>query len=164
VQEFNHEPTAGIATTERLETMLKTSAFAILVMAGEDPQLDQTLRARENVVHEIGLFQGRLGFRRALVLKQESANEFSNLRGLTYVSLPLGRFADALDAKFEIRRAMEREGLLSPQSAATHVSGPDSSRDSALRNDEQATPRSGLDAQENAAMVVRKRKRPKRTV
>ena len=35
-----------------------------------------------NVVHEAGLFQGRLGFTRAIVLLEEGCAEFSNIQGL----------------------------------------------------------------------------------
>ena len=35
-------------------------------MTGEDEHIDQTKHARENVIHEIGLFQGKLGFRKAM--------------------------------------------------------------------------------------------------
>ena len=62
VDEFNSVPVAGIATSARLAELLDLSAFAFLIMTSEDEQLDGKIRARENVVHEVGLFQGRLGF------------------------------------------------------------------------------------------------------
>ena len=43
---------------------------------------DGSWRARQNVIHEIGLFQGRLGFTKAIVLKEEGAEEFSNIAGV----------------------------------------------------------------------------------
>src|SRR6202011_3338674 len=69
--EFNAEPAEGIATKERLEQMLGGSSFAFLVATGEDATNTGAYRARENVIHEIGLFQGRLGFRRAIVIREE---------------------------------------------------------------------------------------------
>lgn len=66
--EFNMEPAAGMTTKERLEEMLNSAVFAFLVMTGEDEHSDKTTHARENVIHEVGLFQGALGFRRAIVL------------------------------------------------------------------------------------------------
>jgi predicted nucleotide-binding protein len=68
VDEFNAVAVAGIPTLERLCEMLDSAAFAFLIMTAEDEQLDGKVRARENVVHELGLFQGRLGFKRAIVL------------------------------------------------------------------------------------------------
>jgi predicted nucleotide-binding protein with TIR-like domain len=60
-EEFNREATAGISTKERLEAMLKKADFAFLVMTAEDERRDGKLYARDNVIHEAGLFQGRLG-------------------------------------------------------------------------------------------------------
>src|SRR5262245_53078381 len=69
--EFNREPTAGIATPERLSQMLDEAAIAFLILTAEDERADGKLQARMNVIHEAGLFQGRLGFRRAIVLLEE---------------------------------------------------------------------------------------------
>jgi hypothetical protein len=106
--EFNSEAMAGISTTERLQTLLDDLGFAFLLMTAEHGHADGGTHARENVVHEIGLFQGRLGFRRAIVLLEEGCAEFSNIHGLTYIGFPKGN----LEPKFEeIRRVLEREGL-----------------------------------------------------
>lgn len=69
--DFNRESVAGFSTKERLIEMLHASTFAFLVMTGEDNQGDGTARARENVVHEVGLFQGKLGFEKAIILLEE---------------------------------------------------------------------------------------------
>lgn len=63
--EFNSEAVAGISTTARLQKLLDNAAFAFLVMTAEDIHADATCHARENVIHEAGLFQGRLGFERS---------------------------------------------------------------------------------------------------
>ena len=42
--------------------MMSTSCFAFLIMTGEDEHADESKHARENVIHEAGLFQGRFGF------------------------------------------------------------------------------------------------------
>jgi len=108
-EEFNSSSAAGIATPARLEEMLDQAAFAFLMMTAEDEQPDGTVRARENVVHEAGLFQGRLGFRKAIVLLEEGCTEFSNIHGLGQIRFPKGN----ISAKFEeIRQVLEREGLV----------------------------------------------------
>ncbi|MGD0093818.1 MAG: nucleotide-binding protein [Planctomycetota bacterium] len=73
---------AGHTIRDIVSEMLKLSSFAILVMTGEDPMEDGKMRARQNVIHEIGLFQGHLGFSRAIVLKEDGTDEFSNLAGV----------------------------------------------------------------------------------
>lgn len=73
---------AGHTIRDILDEMALKSSFAILVMTGEDEDKDGKLKARPNVIHEIGLFQGRLGFSRAIVLLEAETEEFSNLNGI----------------------------------------------------------------------------------
>ncbi len=109
VDEFNRVSSAGIANTNRLSTMMDTAGFAFLVMTGEDEQTDGQARARENVIHEVGLFQGRLGFERAIILLEDGCQEFSNIMGLGQIRFPKGNIEAASE---EIRKVLEREGIL----------------------------------------------------
>ncbi|QSQ19314.1 nucleotide-binding protein [Pyxidicoccus parkwayensis] len=107
--EFNLQSAAGLTTAQRLEEMLDSAVFAFLVMTAEDEHADNILHARENVIHEVGLFQGRLGFRRAIVLLEEGCKEFSNIQGLGQIRFTKG----SLKAKSEeIRQVLKREGVL----------------------------------------------------
>lgn len=109
VDEFNIEPTAGIHTTERLQSMLGQAGLAFIIMTGEDALADGTVQARPNVIHEVGLFQGYLGNRRAIVMHETGCASFSNIDGLTTIHFP----TDNLASKFEeIRRVLVREGYL----------------------------------------------------
>lgn len=108
-EEFNREPVAGRSTVERLEEMLGLASFAFIVLTGEDEGADGSLRARENVVHEAGLFQGRLGFRKAIILLEDGCNEFSNIQGLGQIRFPRGDIEKSYE---QIRGVLEREGLL----------------------------------------------------
>jgi predicted nucleotide-binding protein len=78
-------------------------------MTAEDEHVDASLHARENVVHEVGLFQGRLGPRRAIILLEDGCEEFSNIVGLSQIRFPRGRVSAAFE---EIRRVLEREGVV----------------------------------------------------
>jgi predicted nucleotide-binding protein len=49
---------------------------------------DGKLHARLNVIHEAGLFQGRLGFNKAIILLEEGCEEFSNIHGLGHIPFP----------------------------------------------------------------------------
>jgi predicted nucleotide-binding protein len=109
--EFNRVPIAGITNTARLSEMLDAATIAFLVMTGEDEQTDGKIHARMNVVHEAGLFQGRLGFTRAIVLIEEGCEEFSNIQGLGQIRFPKSNIKAAFE---EIRQVLEREGLLDP--------------------------------------------------
>ena len=110
VDEFNRVPVAGVTNIARLSEMLDAAAIAFLVMTGEDEQPAGELRARMNVIHEAGLFQGRLGFARAIVLLEEGCEEFSNIAGLGQIRFPPGNIGAAFE---EIREILEREGVLS---------------------------------------------------
>jgi predicted nucleotide-binding protein len=108
VDEFNQVPVPGMAVVDRLRQMLDNAGFAFLVMTGEDEQADGKLRARENVVHEVGLFQGRLGFNRAIVLLEQECEEFSNIHGLGQIRFPRDHISAAFE---EIRAVLERENF-----------------------------------------------------
>ena len=105
--EFNRISVAGLNTQERLAEMLDQCSFAFLVMTAEDVR-DGLLHARENVVHEAGLFQGRLGWRKAIILLEEGCEEFSNIVGLGQIRFPKGNIKVIFE---EVRRVLEREGI-----------------------------------------------------
>jgi len=113
--EFNRVPVAGITNIARLSEMLDAAAIAFLLMTGEDEQADGRLHARMNVVHEAGLFQGRLGFTRAIVVLEDGCEAFSNIEGLGQIRFPKGNIQAAFE---EIRQVLEREGLLAGEDAA----------------------------------------------
>jgi predicted nucleotide-binding protein len=107
--EFNRVPVAGVTNIARLSEMLDAAAIALLVLTGEDEMADGAVQARMNVVHEAGLFQGRLGFTKAILLLEEGCAEFSNVQGLGQIRFPKGKIAATFE---EVRRVLEREGLI----------------------------------------------------
>ncbi|MBI3882492.1 MAG: nucleotide-binding protein [Verrucomicrobia bacterium] len=109
--EFNRVPVAGITNTERLREMLDDAAVAFIILTAEDEQVDAKMHPRLNVVHEAGLFQGKLGFTKAIVLLEEGCEEFSNIQGLGQIRFQKGNIKGAFE---EIRRVLEREGLIEP--------------------------------------------------
>jgi predicted nucleotide-binding protein len=110
VIEFNSSSPVGISTTEHLQAMLNQADFAFLILTGEDEQATGELNPRLNVVHEAGLFQGKLGFRKAILFLEEGCQDFSNVRGLTPIGFPKGE----IDARFhEATRVLKREELIS---------------------------------------------------
>ncbi|MDK2375056.1 TIR domain-containing protein [Serratia fonticola] len=107
--EFNRTPVAGLSTVTRLSEMLNNASIAFLIMTAEDEQSDGSVNARMNVVHEVGLFQGKLGFEKAIVLLEEGCSEFSNINGLGQVRFPKGNISAIFHS---IREIMEREGVI----------------------------------------------------
>ncbi len=107
--EFNRVPVAGFTNITRLSQMLDEAAIAFLIMTAEDEQADGKQHARQNVIHEAGLFQGRLGFERAIILLEEGCEEFSNVQGLGQIRFPKGNVSAVYE---DIRRVLEREELV----------------------------------------------------
>lgn len=100
---------AGKPTQQRLTSMLNECGFAFLVFTAEDSHKDKKRHARENVIHEAGLFQSRLGWDKAIILLEKGCKEFSNIHGLTQIRFPKGK----IEKKFkEARRVLRREGLI----------------------------------------------------
>ena len=85
---------AGHVVRDILEEMLTKSSFAVLVMTAEDDMADGRRRARQNVIHETGLFQGKLGFSRAIVLVEEGADDYSNLNGVQMLRYSKGNIKE----------------------------------------------------------------------
>lgn len=108
--EFNRVPVAGVTNQARLAEMLDAAAVAFVVMTAEDETAEGQVQARMNVIHEVGLFQGRLGFTKAIVLLEDGCEEFSNIQGLGQIRFPKGNIAACFE---EVRRVLEREGVLS---------------------------------------------------
>ncbi|MDR6862173.1 nucleotide-binding protein [Phycicoccus sp. 3266] len=102
VEAYETGARTGHAVRDVLDTMLQRAAFAVLVLTAEDEMSDGQLRPRENVVHETGLFQGRLGWTRAIMLVEEGVEPFSNVAGIQQIRYPHGHvrstFGDVLAA------------------------------------------------------------------
>lgn len=105
--------------------MLSQATFAFLVMTAEEEHADSTVHARPNVIHEVGLFQGRLGFPRAIVLLEEGCSDFSNIIGLSQIRFPSGD----IQARFEMLSVLHtaeahrkaRGGKPNPLAVATRL-------------------------------------------
>jgi hypothetical protein len=97
---------AGHTIRDILEEMLSSSSIAFLVMTGEDKDENGNMRARQNVVHELGLFQGRLGFGRAIVILEEGTEEFSNIHGINQIRYARGNIKETFG---EVLATLRRE-------------------------------------------------------
>jgi predicted nucleotide-binding protein len=106
---FESGERAGHGVRDILTEMLNESSIAFLVLTSEDETAEGDFRARQNVVHETGLFQGRLGFSRAIVLLEEGVEGFSNMCGIQHISFGKGRIKETFgDVLAVINREKQR--------------------------------------------------------
>jgi len=96
---------AGHTIRDILEIMLEKSSFAILVLTGEDEDKEGKMHPRLNVVHELGLFQGTLGFSKAIALLEDGTEEFSNIHGIQQIRYTKGNIRETFgDVLATLRR------------------------------------------------------------
>jgi predicted nucleotide-binding protein len=109
IHEFNSQSVVGVSHKERLQQLIDVADFAFIMMTAEDETAEGQFQARQNVVHEVGLFQGALGFENAVILLEEGCEEFSNIAGLGQIRFP----KDSIESAFEkIRQYLkDRHGL-----------------------------------------------------
>ena len=88
--ELAQEPNCGRTILQKLEEESSKCNFAVIVMTGDDLDEDGNKRARENVMHEIGYFQGKFGLSSVCLLHEEDTSIPSNIQGLVYIPFPKG--------------------------------------------------------------------------
>ena len=104
VEAYETGARAGHTIRDILESMLDSSDFALLVLTKEDQMADGMSRGRQNVIHEAGLFQGKLGFSKAIMLVEEGIEDFSNIQGIEQI-----RFTRIQEAFGELVATLKRE-------------------------------------------------------
>lgn len=109
VEVWEAESREGKHTIEVLRQLMQRSGFAVLILTGEDITAEGEHRARQNVIHEIGLFQGRLGFEKVALLEQEGIEGWTNLLGLETIRF---RGEDVESTFYRLQKMLEREGTL----------------------------------------------------
>lgn len=87
--ELAQEPNLGQTLIEKLVANAGRCDSAVIVMTGDDLAENET-RVRENVMHEIGYFQGRYGRRAVVLLHEDGVKVPTNLGGIAYVPFPKG--------------------------------------------------------------------------
>lgn len=96
--ELEQQPSGGRTLIEKLDENAARCDSAIIVMTGDDVVNKDEARVRENVMHELGFFQGRYGRNRVVLLHEDGVNIPSNLGGIVYIPYPKG----SVDAGFHV--------------------------------------------------------------
>ena len=85
--ELAQEANLGRTVLQKLDEESTKCGYAVIIMTGDDIDGD-IIKARENVMHEIGFFQGKYGLRNVILLHEEGVNIPSNIHGLVYIPFP----------------------------------------------------------------------------
>jgi hypothetical protein len=110
VDSFEAESTAGRLVSDRWQQMLNNARLAFAVMTRDDRGASaQMKRARQNVIHEIGLCHARLGIFDTIVLIAEGTEKFSNIDGVIYMTFREGRLREQ---RKKIRNCLKARGIL----------------------------------------------------
>jgi predicted nucleotide-binding protein len=67
-------------------------------MTGDDELRDGGVRARQNVIHELGFFQGRYGRDKVILLVEEGVELFSNISGIIYIRFDPNNFGATFES------------------------------------------------------------------
>lgn len=88
--ELAQEPSSGMTIIEKLIAGADKCDSAVIVMTGDDIDADGQARSRENVMHEIGFFQGKYGRSQVCLLHEDGVSIPTNLSGVVYIPYPKG--------------------------------------------------------------------------
>ena len=74
----------GATIIELLEIGSSESNCAVILFTRDD-EISNQYRPRQNVVHELGFFQGKLGRDKVILLVEKGTQIFSNISGILYI-------------------------------------------------------------------------------
>ncbi len=103
--ELEQQPDEGRTAQHKLFDEANKCSFAVVVMTEEDMDAAGITRARENLIHEIGYFQGRYGTNGICLLHEEGTSIPSNIAGVVYAPFTRGNIGATLVA---LRRELDR--------------------------------------------------------
>lgn len=64
-------PSRGLTVIEKLEPASERCCFAVILLTRDDEQKAGTVRSRQNVIHELGFFQGKYGRQNVVLLVEQ---------------------------------------------------------------------------------------------
>ena len=104
VEVFESESHTSEHIIDILKEFLDKCDTSVIIMTKDDETTEGKKRSRQNVIHEIGLFQGRLGFDRVILLQETGTEDFSNIHGLQVI-----RFQNSIeDTFYQLDRTLKK--------------------------------------------------------
>lgn len=91
------QPNQGLTIVEKLEKAAKQCSFALILLTKDDEQKNDAVRARQNVIHELGFFQGKYGRKNVVLLAERGVELFSNISGIVRMDFEPVHFESVFD-------------------------------------------------------------------
>ena len=85
---LREQPSSGKTIIEKFESCAKDARFAVVLLTADDKiEGEESFRARQNVIFEMGYFMGALGRRHVMCLLQENVEKPGDIDGVVYTLL-----------------------------------------------------------------------------
>lgn len=94
---LSEQPNNGMTIVEKLEAASEKCNKAIILLTKDDETADGSMRSRQNVIHEIGFFQGKYGRKNVIFLCEEGVELFTNISGIVYVKFDRDHFSEIFE-------------------------------------------------------------------
>ena len=94
---LSEQPNNGMTIVEKLEAVSEKCNKAIILLTKDDEMADGSMRGRQNVIHEIGFFQGKYGRRNVILLCEEGVASFTNISGIVYIQFNRDHFSEVFE-------------------------------------------------------------------
>ena len=91
-------PNNGMTIVEKLELASERCNKAIILLTADDRMADGNMRGRQNVIHEIGFFQGKYGRKNVILLCEDGVEPFSNISGIIYIRFDRNHFSEIFES------------------------------------------------------------------
>lgn len=90
-------PSQGRTVVEKLEAAATKCGSAIVLLTKDDEMQDGGKRARQNVIHEIGFFQGKYGRQNVVLVAERGVELFTNISGIVRIDFESEHFESTFE-------------------------------------------------------------------
>jgi predicted nucleotide-binding protein len=94
---LSEQPSQGLTVVEKLERVSEKCCFAVVLMTKDDELMGGGVRSRQNVIHEIGFFQGKYGRRNVVLLTERGVEMFTNISGIVRLEFDPDHFEEVFE-------------------------------------------------------------------
>ena len=94
---LSEQPNNGMTIVEKLESASEKCNKAIILLTKDDEMANGNKRGRQNVIHEIGFFQGKYGRKNVILLCEEGVELFTNISGIVSIQFDRKHFPEVFE-------------------------------------------------------------------